>query len=92
MITADTAEAGIASGEQGGERAGLVEIGELEVDVVIDHSLVHQSLESSVAKCVVEVFNVVASQLVDSDANHQLGCMLLRLKVSDRKDGYERRQ
>ena len=74
----------IGAGEEGGKGGGLVEVGKAEADIVADGPLSQQALKSALAKSVLEIFDVIAPQLIDRDEDDQLGrALLLRLNLRD---------
>ena len=74
----------IGAGEEGGESGGLVEVGKAEADIMADGPLSQQALEAALAKGVLEIFDVIAPQLIDRDEDDQLGrALLLRLNLRD---------
>ena len=74
----------IGAGEEGSEGGGLVEVGKAEADIVADGSLSQQALEAALAEGVLEIFDVIAPQLIDRDEDDQLGrALLLRLDLRD---------
>ena len=84
-------EARVASGKQRCEGACLVDVGKFEFDIVVNQSFVHQPFETAFTECIVEVFYIIASQLIHGDANHKFGGTLLCLQVSDYQDCNKRR-
>ena len=74
----------IGAGEEGGKGGGLVEVGKAEADIVADGPLSQQALEAALAEGVLEIFDVIAPQLIDRDEDDQLGrALLLRLNLRD---------
>ena len=74
----------IGAGEEGGKGGGLVEVGKAEADIVADGSLSQQALEAALAEGVLEIFDVIAPQLIDRNEDDQLGrALLLRLNLCD---------
>ena len=74
----------IGAGEEGSEGGGLVEVGKAEADIVADGTLSQQALEAALAEGVLEIFDVIAPQLIDRDEDDQLGrALLLRLDLRD---------
>ena len=74
----------IGAGEEGGKGGGLVEVGKAEADIVADGPLSQQALEAALAEGVLEIFDVIAPQLIDRDEDDQLGrALLLRLDLRD---------
>ena len=80
----------ISTGEEGGESRCLIDVAESEADVMVNGSFVEKAFESAFAEGVVEIFDIIAAQLVDRDVNDQLRGMLLRLKVTYRQNRNQR--
>ncbi|OAV73706.1 hypothetical protein Barb7_02931 [Bacteroidales bacterium Barb7] len=70
-------EGGISAGKQSGKGCRLINIGEIKADILIDLPLIQQTLEAVFPESMGKVFNVIAPQLVNRDANNQLGNLLL---------------
>ena len=84
LETSDAVNRWIGAGEEGGKGGGLVEVGKAEADIVADGPLSQQALEAALAEGVLEIFDVIAPQLIDRDEDDQLGrALLLRLNLCD---------
>ena len=80
----------VGTGEEGGESRCLIDVAKPETDIVIYGSFVEKAFESAFAEGVVEIFDVVAAQLIDGDAHNELRGTLLRLEVAYRQNCNQR--